>query len=224
MKRRSAFTLLELLIAVSIFAIVLAAINAVFYSALRLRNRATAMIDKHLPVEQALAIIRRDLLSIVLPGTNLFGPLQTTSSSTLVPGGVGPSFYCSSGVVDERTPWPEVQRVTYALADSTNRFQGRDLVRYADRNLLAVTRDVPVPQFLLSGVESVTFSFYDGSQWRDYWDSTTETLGLPRGIRVVIQESTDADDVNAPAPPPLELIVPVLVSLSTNTTETANLQ
>src|SRR5678815_5328211 len=98
---RRAFTLLELLIAVSIFAIVLAAINAVFYSALRLRNRAAAIMDKNVPIEHALAIIRRDLLSIVPPGTNLLGPLQTTSSSNLVAGANGPVFYCSSGAVDE---------------------------------------------------------------------------------------------------------------------------
>ena len=56
MKRSSAFTLLELLIAVSVFAIVLAAINGVFYSAIRLRNRAVELVDRTLPVEQALTI------------------------------------------------------------------------------------------------------------------------------------------------------------------------
>src|SRR6476620_2299644 len=68
--RNRAFTLLEILIAVSIFAIVLAAINAVFYAAVRLRNHTVAMIDKSVPIELALATIRRDLLSIVPPGTN----------------------------------------------------------------------------------------------------------------------------------------------------------
>src|SRR5262245_19495560 len=89
-KRSSAFTLLELLIAVSIFAIVLAAINAVFYSALRLRNRAAAIMDKNVPIEQAMTIIRRDLLSLVPPGTNLLGPLQTTSNSNMVGQASGP--------------------------------------------------------------------------------------------------------------------------------------
>lgn len=218
MKPRRAFTLLELLIAVSIFAIVLAAINAVFYSALRLRNRAAAIMDKNVPVEHALAVIRRDLLSLVAPGTNLLGPLQSTSSSNLVTGASGPVFYCASGIVDETSQWPDIQRISYALAESTNRFQGRDLVRYADRNLLAQIRETPPPQLLLSGVQSISFSFYDGSQWREYWDSTTESPNLPRGIRVQIQQLPDTEDPNAPLPPPLQLVVPVMVSSPTNNT------
>jgi type II secretion system protein J len=215
-----AFTLLELLIAVSIFAIVLAAINAVFYSALRLRNRAAAMVDKALPIENALNIIRHDLLSIVPPGTNLlFGPLQSTSSSNLITTASGPVFYCASGYVDETTPWAEVQRIMYAVIDATNRYEGKDLVRYADRNLLAVTPEPPQPQRLLSGVREISFFFYDGSQWRQYWDTTTDT-NLPRGIRVQIQMENDPDTPNAPLPAPLQLVVPVLVSTSTNSITT----
>src|SRR5947207_14101285 len=54
--RTRGFTLLELLIAVAVFAIVLAAINAVFYGALRLRNKTTEAIKEALPMQQALAI------------------------------------------------------------------------------------------------------------------------------------------------------------------------
>jgi type II secretion system protein J len=221
--RCSAFTLLELLIAVSIFAIVLAAINAVFYSALRLRNRSAAMMDKSVPIELALATMRRDLLNIVPPGTNLlFGPLQSTSRSNLVAGAAGPAFYCASGIVDETSPWAEIQRVTYAVLESTNRSQGKDLVRYADRNLLAVTPEPPPPQRLLSGVRDMTFSFYDGGQWRDYWDTTTDT-NLPRGIKVQIQLAADLNDSRAVLPAPIQLVVPVLVSSMTNTTTDASM-
>ena len=217
-RQRMAFTLLEILIAVSIFAIVLAAINAVFFAALRLRNRAAAMMDKNVPIEQALTIIRRDLLSLVAPGTNLLGPLKSTSSSNVIVGASGPVFYCASGSVDETSPWPEIQKVSYALVESSNRFQGLDLVRYADRNLLAASPEQPLPQRLMSGVRAITFSFYDGSQWRDYWDSTTERPNLPRGIRLQIQRAADADDSNAPVPPLLELVVPVMVASATNST------
>jgi type II secretion system protein J len=214
-----AFTLLELLIAVSIFAIVLGAINAVFYSALRLRNRSAAMMDKAVPIEHAISIIKRDLANLVPPGSMLAGPLQSTpTSSNTMAGATGPIFYCSDGVVDEASPWAEIQKVSYALAESTNRFQGKDLVRLIDRNLLAAAPEGPWRQLLLSGVQGIAFAFYDGSQWRDYWDSTTEDPKLPRGIRVRIQRAPDADNPNAPLPPILELIVPVIVTPSTNTT------
>src|SRR5690606_3390965 len=130
----------------------------------------------------------------------------------------GPMFYCSSGLVDETTPWPEIQRVSYGLVDSTNRHQGMDLVRYADRNLLAITPEPPLPQLLLHSVRSIVFSFHDGSQWREYWDSTVEGPSLPLGIRVEIQLEPDLEDPMAPLPEPLRLVVPVLVSGPTNIT------
>ena len=50
---RSGFTLLELLLAVAAFALVLAAINGVFYGALRLRNKTVAGFDDSLPLQPA---------------------------------------------------------------------------------------------------------------------------------------------------------------------------
>src|SRR5437773_1738077 len=57
----SAFTLMEVLLAVAVFSIVLVAINTVFYSGLRLRAGTVAALDQSVPVEQALNILRRDL-------------------------------------------------------------------------------------------------------------------------------------------------------------------
>src|SRR5262245_32693762 len=127
--RRLAFTLLELLIAVSIFAIVLAAINTVFFSALRLRNRSAAMVDKNAPIEQALTIIKRDLSNIIPPGTVLAGQLQTSSSSNGMAGASTPVFYCTAGLIDTSSPFGDIQKVAYALTESANRYQGKDLVR-----------------------------------------------------------------------------------------------
>src|SRR5205814_2046628 len=67
-KKRQGFTLLEVLIAAAVFAIVLAAASTVFYGALHLRNGATEALEQSLPREQALAIIQRDLANLVVPG------------------------------------------------------------------------------------------------------------------------------------------------------------
>src|SRR5437899_9614128 len=65
---RRAFTLLELLLAVLVFSIVLTAIHVVFFSALKLRARTTEAIERALPLQQTVAIIKRDLENIVPPG------------------------------------------------------------------------------------------------------------------------------------------------------------
>jgi hypothetical protein len=59
-----------MLLAVGIFAIVLFAINTVFFSALKLERATTRVVDARLPLNQAFAILRRDLQGAVPPMTN----------------------------------------------------------------------------------------------------------------------------------------------------------
>lgn len=87
---RRAFTLLELLLATAIFAIVIIAINVVFFSALHLRNRVTATLDEAVPLQQALVTLRKDLQNTVSPGGVLAGHFRYGSS------GLGSSSSSSS--------------------------------------------------------------------------------------------------------------------------------
>src|SRR5437879_6245089 len=68
-----AFTLMEMLLALAVSAIVVAAIGGVFYSALRLRERTAAAVDQAAPLRQALAVIRRDLQGVLPPSGLLAG-------------------------------------------------------------------------------------------------------------------------------------------------------
>src|SRR3954466_637657 len=184
------FTLLEILIATLAFAIVLAAINTVFYTALRLRNRTTEAIETSLPQQQALTIIKRDLANLVVPGGTFSGELQTASTTNNMTGQGNPTFCTSTGVIDETSPWSEVQKVSYVLMESTNHSRAKELVRAVTRNLLpSTTQEPPIYQWLMSGVEAVNFAFYDGTQWRDYWDSSTATTTdekVPQAIKMQI--------------------------------------
>lgn len=220
-----AFTLLEILIAIAAFAIVLAAINSVFYSGLKLRNRAAASLEKSLPLTQALTVLKRDLANLAVPGGTLSGELQTSliSGSASLTGGasdsstpVSPDFHTLSGLVDADAPWPSLQRVSYRLADATNTAAlGKDLFRAVTRNLLpSAVEDPPQEQLLLQGVEDVLFFYHDGTDWLESWDSTAdETRKLPRAIKVQLVMAT-ADRASQSSP--IELIVPIVVEASTN--------
>jgi type II secretion system protein J len=221
------FTLMELLLAVAVFAIVLAAMNTVYFSALRLRNQTAAGFDAALPVEQAVARLKRDLAALRPPGGTLAGAFQTTalsSASAMESIGVrvSPDLYTSSALVDEWTPFPEVQKVAYFLANPTNQTVGRDLVRAVSRNLLPVTQEEIETQFVLEGVENVVFQYFDGSVWQDVWDSTT-TSNLPFAIRVQIVMAQDPN-VSRGQPAnraPVELVVPIKSEARTNQVATA---
>jgi len=226
-RRNRGFTLLEVLIATAVFAIVLAAMNTVFFGAMRLRNTTTESIEASLPVQQALAIIKRDLSNLVVPGGVLSGSFQTTSITNGLTGHWSPNFYTATALIDPSSPWAEVQRVTYGLVISTNRNAvGRDLVRATTRNLLPVlVEDPPVQQRLLGEVQDLRLSYYDGAQWRDSWDSTSADLGtgrtntLPQAIKIQIQRSQPASARGAALAGTLELVVPVVVQARTNQTQ-----
>ena len=68
--KNQGFTLIEVLLAVGIFAIVLFAINTVFFSALKLERATSQAVDARVPLNQAFAILRRDLQGAVQPMTN----------------------------------------------------------------------------------------------------------------------------------------------------------
>ena len=213
------FTLVEILIATSIMAMLLVAIHAAFFGALRLRQRTLESVEAGLPVEQALQTMQRDLANIVI-STNgtFFGPLQTTNPTNALAGQAGPDFYTSGGELDGMVPWGNVMKIDYLLAAPTNGASGpgQDLIRAITRNLLPITQQ-PQPEekhTLLSGVQSLTFLYYDGTQWAQVWD-TTQQNNLPLAIKVQIQMAArngGALGLN----PPLELVVPMDILLNTN--------
>lgn len=223
--RHGAFTLIEILIAVAAFAIVLAAINTIFYSALRLRNATTAAIEKGLPIEHAFSVIKRDLANLTVPGGTMTGTFSTTTTSNSVVGQMSPSFYTTGGVVDENSPFGDLQRVSYLLVTSTNKSQGLDLFRSVTRNLLPSLQDQNEQQWLLGGVATLTFLYHDGTQWRDAWDPATQATtsgisnGLPAAVKVQIQLAKDDGSVSRSSRSrelPVELVVPIVVQQRTN--------
>ena len=76
------FTLLELILAILVFSIVLGAIHVVFFSAFRLRNHTTEAVARALPLQQTIAIIKRDLANLAPPGGTLSGQLQSSPTTS----------------------------------------------------------------------------------------------------------------------------------------------
>jgi type II secretion system protein J len=221
--RSIAFTLVEVLLALSICAIVLVAINAVFATAVRLRDRTSAGIDENLPVERALQLLTRDLKGAVGPrgflaadfkcGGQAMGASMGLSGEA---GGAGLDFITCTGTIGDAAPWGDLQEVLYELKTPTDRTQvGMDLIRCVNRNLLAITTQTPDIQSLLSHVETVEFDCYDGSQWRNTWDTSAGDTNLPTAVRIRIHLTAQAGE-DASKKAPIELMVPLITVTRTN--------
>lgn len=222
------FTLIEILIATTLFAVVVGALYSVFYGAMRLRERAYQKFEKAVPKSYALERIKMDLSNATPPGGILAGDMisQKTEkgnqrSDTL-------EFYSSAGIIEQNYPWGDVMKIMYYLGQPLYQdTRGYDLIRATTRNLLTTDEDTPDEYHMLSGVESLEFSFYDKSSatWLDSWDSTANENLLPTAIRVRLTFSTpdnknirnvkDIEEVQ----PPAELIVPI-ITVSASATPT----
>ena len=219
-----AFTLIELILAISIMSLILASMSSVLYIAFRLHSGVTDSIEQTAPVEQALITIQHDLSNLICTTNNtngsLIGPLQTANQTNVLPNQVGPDFYTTGGEPDGLVPWGDVEKINFLLVPSTDRMaQGMDLVRAVTRNLLPVNGP-PMPdnkRILLSNVRNVTFTYYDGMAWDQNWDTTQQT-NLPCAIKMQILMAPQGTGRNAAFPKTYELVIPVDVQMSTNLT------
>ena len=214
---RRAFTLIEMILAIGVAAIVLVAANSVFFTALHLRNATAEVVDAAAPIDQAVAIMRHDLQCAVTPnpsGTLSGGFKIGNVTSTGINDPVAAELYTATGTLSETTPWGDIQRVTYELKNSTRAAGGLDLYRSVTRNVLSTATPDVADQLMLRGVQSVRFSAYDGAQWFTAWDTTdtsSANTNLPVAVRVAIQ-LTGADRNSSP----IEILVPIDSQSRTN--------
>jgi type II secretion system protein J len=223
-----AFTLIEMLLAVAICAIVLVAINGVFATAVRLRDKTSEAVEESLPVNRAMDLMIRDLKGTVGPGGYMAGDFRcgaqamgATMGLSGEAGSEGLDFFTSTGAISDKAPWGDIQEVFYELKAPTDRNQtGMELVRCVNRNLLATTTATPETQSVLSNVQTVQFDCYDGMQWRDTWDTSAGDTNLPVAVRIRIQLAAKQGET-APNQPPLEMLVPLVTQTLTNLATTA---
>jgi len=216
------FTLIEMILAVGITAIVLLAVSAILFTALHLRNTTQALVDNEQPLDQTGTLLRRDLQCIMSPTTNGVFTGDFKVGNITSPGIGQPvqmELYTATGALSENEPWGDVQKVTYELRTPVDPTQpGKDLIRSVTRNILATAAVDVDDQWLMSGVDTLHITCYDGNQWQETWDTTDPTsanTNLPLAVKIEIQ-LTGANNGNG-RPLPVEFLVPIDSQSRTNT-------
>jgi type II secretory pathway component PulJ len=216
-----AFTLIEMILALGVTAIVLVVATATFFSALHLRDATQTLVDGETPLDQMSAILRRDIQCSMTPKTNglLSGDFKVGDvSSPGISQPVAIEMYTATGALSETEPWGDVQKVTYELRLPTDRSQpGEDLIRSVTRNILTTgTVDVE-DQWMMGGVADLRISCFDGAQWQTAWDTTdltSSTTNLPLAVKVDIELADNSGGGARPAP--IEFVVPIDQQSRTN--------
>jgi len=195
MKNSKGFTLLELLVATAIFAVVIAAAYSLFDASRRLASRAEFSAQMYQSARAALQTIEADLRGAVMLGTAFdTGFIGATSGTEKEPLDklelITVSRYTAASHDVNETDvvrGADLSKVYYWIeADLTKKAHG--LVRERPLELTPPSgpahRDEDVVE-IAQDVVFINFRYYDGSDWLDQWDST-QTHKLPKAVEVTV--------------------------------------
>jgi len=196
MMRRRGFTLLEVLLALSIAAILLAAVVAALFGAIRLRRTAEQMQQRSTPELALRAAIRADLANAVVPAGVLHGPLLIESSGDDTTARDRLELYTTAGALSDEKPWPDVRRVEYLLDEESagDDSEGLPFVRRETFNLLSDVEDETVRRdtVLIADATALSIECLDGETWVETWDSTVVDNANPTLVRLSITTAAGA--------------------------------
>jgi type II secretion system protein J len=187
------FTLIELILAMAIAAVLSLMLYETLHTALLDRQRAVATAQSTRAGAVAMDLICRDLESVVRPA-----PSQGTAAFYLNGvfqgahrGGTGSEtddllFHAieNDATADPNDPLAENTReVEFYISNDTN---PPALVRRVNNNLLAPMQTNGTIEVLCRNVHGFAVQYFDGQQWQTDWDSTQNGDVLPFAVRVTL--------------------------------------
>ena len=211
--RHRPFTLLEVLAAVAMFAVVVAALLSATFGALRVRERTEERMEALLPIRELVRRVKADLSHAMPPGGVLAEDFVGTNDET--PGGRLDSLEFASCVgFGPDSHESDLVRIEY-VPETPETGEGYDLVRRAlpsSYSLSESPEDVE-GDVVAGGIASVAFSYYDSDSgiWTDSWDSSEHDGALPAVISLRIEFLPRAD--GSPQPPVEVLAMPGIAPL-----------
>jgi type II secretion system protein J len=187
--RGAGFTLIELVISLAMVAIIASILAAALQRAYRATSQAQAVVGPSGQAAIALELASTDLQDAIQPnvtiaaGVALAGNFEGTQSTDSRGHEADDIFFFSTADSPEHVDADgEIKQVeiTVEQNQSTGEFV---LVRRVLRNLLADVQPAPDEEILCRNVDSFTVQYFDGSNWNNTWDSTTEDNTLPAAVQ-----------------------------------------
>ncbi|MCK6489282.1 MAG: type II secretion system protein GspJ [Planctomycetes bacterium] len=185
---RRAFTLIELLLAMGVAALVLAALVPAVSGALRAQRQAATVIGAAAREEALLACLRDDLIAAPRPDGSLALPF--TLAAAQVAGRPAPllSFLAEEPL----PPHPALAQRPAALGQALITWTleadpagGLRLVRSRQPHLLAVgTPPDPVAEPFLGGLAACSMEVLADGAWVSTWNSDDHAAALPGALRL----------------------------------------
>ncbi len=184
-----AFTLLELLVAMTLMVAAASCLYTALYTGFRAQRSARAAIEPTETAINAIELLKQDISGVVPPDGTLAGAFLGTDSAGIR--GVeadSVSFYTTHLYGSTDQPAGGLEQVELLLEEDADTDDGTyRLIRRATTNLLPLKTAESEEQILCRQVVSLNYRYYDGNDWVDQWDSTADANSLPRAVEIDIQ-------------------------------------
>lgn len=189
--RTLGFSLLEMLVAVSLMAILAGSLYGSLYVAFKARSRAEAATAPPRAAALALDLLATDLECALRPRGILAGPLLG-QRGVLASGRPSDaiSFHAPAAPAEPESGPGDIRRVVWLLELPA---QGGPplLLRRTTSHLLAQEEPPPLEEVVCRGVESLELRYHDGYGWREAWDSAAEGDELPLAVEATVELAGD---------------------------------
>ncbi|MBE1286331.1 type II secretion system minor pseudopilin GspJ [Alteromonas sp. LMIT006] len=189
--RHHGFTLIEILVAVAILAIIAVASSTVLSSVIDSAKASDTQMQELEMLQRSMMVIERDMSQIIALAPRLSGQ----DNEVVIQGGNGVADSLADGILFTRNGWANplqrqprsnLQGVGYRLNGSN------ELERIYTFFIDNVTNTEPQTRMLLPNVSNLIFEFAIGTNNRNeiQWEEQFTGKQLPRGIAIVITSET----------------------------------
>ncbi len=223
---RAGFTLMEILLAMTLMAMLAGTLYASLHIGFRARDSIQAALDETNAGELALDLVRRDFCEAlppkgILAGTFMGNDEQWDNGRDAD----NMSFYACANTLDE--PFGSCDVIHVVIGLGTDDDGTVCLVRRTTTNLLATEVPEPDVEVLCRNVRALNLRYFDGTDWLDSWDSTQEGDELPLAVELTMElkprKGQTSDTLDAMGRPQGPVLTRVLVSPCASLPEGTNL-
>lgn len=183
------FTLLELLVAMSLMVVAASCLYTALHTGFRARRSAMAAVEPTAQAINAIELIKQDVVGVI----PIDGILAESFIGISSQGGTGDAadyvtFYTTQAYADDDELVGGISKIELVLEEDTD--EDREnfrLVRKITSNLLSPRNIDPTEQVLCRNVKALNLRYFDGDSWYDEWDSTADSNSLPLAMEVEIE-------------------------------------
>lgn len=196
LRKYKAFTMLELLVAMTLMVVIASCLYTALYTGFRAKRSALSAVEPTSLAINAIELIKQDTYGVLPVGGTLAGTFLGNDSLGI--NGVDADsleFYTTHIYSENDNPVGGLGKIELGLEEDTDNLAGntvydRDnyrLVRRITTNLLSPRAIEPEEQVLCRNVRSLNFRYFDGDSWLEEWDSTADANSLPLAMEIDIQ-------------------------------------